>query len=175
MPALDAHQRGYAAGFMNAADVVGGEGHFERFGMSAGLFVYAVDHVHRASRRSAVARVTGRDVNGEEFSAQSAFFHSRDVGLNLAARVARAEIEAFVSHRRSDVVVCVYDNRIAVQFYRALAELRVVSGGRLGLREGHRTRDKSASEHDGERKTPFRHIRSFSNFLAPRPLVSDCE
>src|SRR5215831_18825617 len=90
----------------------------------------------------------------------------------FAARVAGAEIEAFVGHRRSDVIVRVYDNSLAVQFHRALAQLRVVSGGRLGLREGHRTRDKSANEHDGERKNPFRHIGPFSNFLALRPLGS---
>src|SRR5262245_35385445 len=108
---------------MNAANVVGRERHFHRFGVAANLFVDPVDHVERSARRSAVAGVTGRDVNGEEVGVQSALLHSRDVRLSSVTSVSRAEVESVVGDRRRDVVVRVYDDGCAVQYYGAFAQL----------------------------------------------------
>lgn len=93
--------------------------------MTADLLIHRIDYVERSPRRATAFRRLlvhefFADINRKELSAQPAGFHSPKIGMSLDLRggivALHTEIKPFLDKRRCNVVVCVNDYRIAVQF-----------------------------------------------------------
>ena len=137
MSTFDAHERGDFPLPGNPPDIGGRAGHLERVRITIDLIEHDADHVEcppgsAAAFGRSFVHEAGAHVNREKLRIDSAGFHSAQVrlGLHRSIRIVAtvAEQETVIEHGRSDIVVRVDDDGLAMQPFGFGSKRHFVSG-----------------------------------------------